>query len=169
MEEVTKKEMRNRRILAIIAVLVLAFAYAVSGQIHQKKVHFNKDTIVTKYYDVLSFSPVSKKDTTFMYVYGQKNSNSEFFGIGVFYPSGIVLETATLTIGLADNTEVKITPSLVNKENGFVQYILDKSMVHKLSTCGYNQICFNSKTKIVPISWAVRQRYFVDFFVDYYN
>lgn len=32
MEDETRKEMRNRRILAIIAVLVLAFAYVVSGQ-----------------------------------------------------------------------------------------------------------------------------------------
>lgn len=169
MEEVTKKEMRNRRILAIIAVLVLAFAYAVSGQINQKKVNFNGDTITTKYYDFLSFSPINKKDTTFMYVYGQKSNDSEFFGIGVVFPSDIIVETTKMIIGFPDNTQITLYPSYVDKNTRFAHYLLSEQDVNKLSTIGYDHICFDSKTKMVPISWSFRQSYFVDFFVDYYN
>jgi hypothetical protein len=167
--EQIQKDRKLNKIVAIISALFLLLAFSSFGQINVKKVHLDGDTIITKYGDYISFSPYSKKDTTFLYVYGNESQMFESFGVSVIYPKGTALNTCTLIIGFPNQDDIKLTPCYINQESCFVNYCLTDDVVKKLSSLGYTYLCFDSKTKMVPVTWSVRQRYFVDFFVNYYK
>jgi hypothetical protein len=167
-EEIQKNRKINK-IIAIVCALLLITACTILGQVNIKKVFDNGDTITTRYSDYMSFSPYSKKDTTFLYIYGNENDFIQSFGFGVIYPRGIDLKSCSLTIGFYEGSEIKIYPCAVNEPERFVGYCLDSFMVEKISSCGYTSICFDSKTKMMPVTWSVMQRTFVDFFVNYYK
>ena len=150
--ETTKKEIRNRRILFLFAVIVIGFAYTVSGQVTVQHRYDNRPDIETIYptepMEFITIKPTIGKmiDTISVNIIMDRVSKDTLnYKISVTFNNKKLASKYDFVVKFEDGTFIKLDKGIVIEESGYAEYIINQTDLDSFYWMKVSNILFKSK------------------------
>jgi len=170
--ESMRKEIRNRRILAIIAVLVIGIAYFVSGQVNVYSRYDNRPDIKT----YTPTDPIEIGD-----IGGNKGDDGNFFismyvdkiskdtsniSVFVYMNKGRDISKYDLIVKFSDGSFLKLNRDKINIKDNYAEYIVDKDALDRFYWMRVENFLFKSSDASLNINAEMVKPEHKVFFMD---
>lgn len=159
-----KKEIKNQRILFLIAVMVIGFAFMVSGQttVHRYE---NRSNITTVYPDKpIVFECIGKNDSLMISMFIDRvNKDTNNYKIFVHFPKDKDASKYMLTFRFEDKSFKNFEKSMVNADLNYAEYIIDQDGMDRLYWMKVIGVMFESKDDTFKADLVTKQDFFFHF------
>lgn len=166
-----KKEIRNRRILAIIAVFVLTCAYFVSGQLSFYKSNKNPDFLMVTNDAPLPIGyndgDVADPENLYISMYVERISkDSVLTRMVVSYPKDNAIDKSQFSIQFDDLSIMTFKMVQLDRELNYAEYDVSRKAIPMLYNVEIKSFIFKSTSSNSTFVFPIK-RYSEDFFVEF--